>query len=1082
MGLIGLLLAQGLAVAAAEPQVQTLHLMGRSSVEAYSVVLEPSDRQWLKQHGPLRLGISAPDYGPFDLTVNGQDFEGLTADYAQLLSQLLHVDIEVKRYPSRPQAIEALKLGELDLLSSSNGFEAQYPELVLSLAYADDSPALVTRSSNRQRPPVDLAGLRVAMLDHYLPPQKVKDFYPKATLQLYPSTLTAIGAVAFGQADIYLGDFISASYLIHKNYLNNVQLADFSRLEDNPFSFALRRDNPGLLRMVNAALVAIPASVRMTILQRWSADGPQINNPWHFKPTAGELRWMIEHPRIKVAINDQFMPLSFVDEQGELKGLVADLLATLSVRTGIEFEAVRAHSVLEVVALVKSGKADMLGGITRSTALENKLTFTRPYLITPFVLTTPIGPDGPQTLDDMAGLRVALVRGNALREFIVQNHPNITVVDADNAPAALEMVAKGKADAAISTLASARFLVSRRFAKQLKITSTVGTQPEQIGFATADDNPHLSAILSKALLSLTPGDMSELSSRWRTDTSPVESFWLRNRAEIIQGFTIAAALLLVAIAWITYLQRVIARRQQLVNELNAAKQRADEANRAKTTFLATMSHEIRTPMNAVIGMLELAMKKADQGIIDRFAIEVASVSARELLDLIGDILDIARIESGHLSLNPKRSNIKSLVEAVTRMFDGLARQKQLSLVCESSPAADVDVLIDPIRFKQIVSNLLSNAIKFTNKGEVRLTLTVQPAHDAQHVSVCLRVADTGVGISVQDQSRLFSPFVQASNNTQSARQGSGLGLVICRELCEMMGGQLHLNSVEGLGTQIDIVMVVPVLEHEEHAVDGHEPEPGIGRSLNILVVDDYPANRMLLAQQLSYLGHRVTDAENGVLGLKAWRLGYFDVVITDCSMPLMNGYQLAQAIRAEEAQLARAACQIFGFTANAQPGEVERCLEAGMDRCLFKPISLKDLSACLATGQVQSLKGINGDESGRDDEIDLTYLKQLSQGDESMIQGLLAELATRNRQDLAALIELFVKDDYAGMAALAHGIKGGGRLVRARKLIECCEQLEAVCQAGEPQGLTVAVDALHSSMEQLADELERYAQANQSQG
>ncbi len=1082
MGIIGLLLAQGLAVAAAEPQVQTLHLMGRSSVEAYSVVLEPSDRQWLKQHGPLRLGISAPDYGPFDLTVNGQDFEGLTADYAQLLSQLLHVDIEVKRYPSRPQAIEALKLGELDLLSSSNGFEAQYPELVLSLAYADDSPALVTRSSNRQRPPVDLAGLRVAMLDHYLPPQKVKDFYPKATLQLYPSTLTAIGAVAFGQADIYLGDFISASYLIHKNYLNNVQLADFSRLEDNPFSFALRRDNPGLLRMVNAALVAIPASVRMTILQRWSADGPQINNPWHFKPTAGELRWMIEHPRIKVAINDQFMPLSFVDEQGEFKGLVADLLATLSVRTGIEFEAVRAHSVLEVVALVKSGKADMLGGITRSTALENKLTFTRPYLITPFVLTTPIGPDGPQTLDDMAGLRVALVRGNALREFIVQNHPNITVVDADNAPAALEMVAKGKADAAISTLASARFLVSRRFAKQLKITSTVGTQPEQIGFATADDNPHLSAILSKALLSLTPGDMSELSSRWRTDTSPVESFWLRNRAEIIQGFTIAAALLLVAIAWITYLQRVIARRQQLVNELNAAKQRADEANRAKTTFLATMSHEIRTPMNAVIGMLELAMKKADQGIIDRFAIEVASVSARELLDLIGDILDIARIESGHLSLNPKRSNIKSLVEAVTRMFDGLARQKQLSLVCESSPAADVDVLIDPIRFKQIVSNLLSNAIKFTNKGEVRLTLTVQPTHDAQHVSVCLRVADTGVGISVQDQSRLFSPFVQASNNTQSARQGSGLGLVICRELCEMMGGQLHLDSLEGLGTQIDIVMVVPVLEHEEHAVDGHEPEPGIGRSLNILVVDDYPANRMLLAQQLSYLGHRVTDAENGVLGLKAWRLGYFDVLITDCSMPLMNGYQLAQAIRAEEAQLARAACQIFGFTANAQPGEVERCLEAGMDRCLFKPISLKDLSACLATGQVQSLKGINGDESGRDDEIDLTYLKQLSQGDESMIQGLLAELATRNRQDLAALIELFVKDDYAGMAALAHGIKGGGRLVRARKLIECCEQLEAVCQAGEPQGLTVAVDALHSSMEQLADELERYAQANQSQG
>lgn len=1056
--------------------------MGRSNVEAYSVALEPSDRQWLKQHGPLRLGISAPDYGPFEMTVNGQDFEGLTADYAQLLSQLLRTDIVVKRYPSRPQAIEALKGGELDLLSSSNGFEAQYPELVLSRAYADDSPSLVTRSSNQERPPVDLAGLRVAMLDHYLPPQKVQDFYPKATLQLYPSTLTAIGAVAFGQADVYLGDFISASYLIHKNYLNNVQLADFSRLEDNPFAFAVNRKNPGLLRIVNTALAAIPASDRMTILRRWSFDGPKTYAPWQFTPAASEQRWIAEHPRLKVAIYDAFQPLSFFDEQGRFKGLIADLLSSISTRTGLNFEAVRVYTLAQGIELVKSGKADVLGAITSSTARENQLSFTRPYLTTPFVLISRIGSEGPQTLDEMAGGRVVMVRGNVLRDFIAQNYPQVQIQEADNPPAALAMVAEGSADAAISVLVNARYLVSRRFDNQLKITSTVGTQPEQIGFATAGNDQQLSAILDKALLNITPGDLSELTGRWFTDTPEVESYWLRNRPAIVRGFAIAAALLLVAIVWITYLQRVIGRRQQLVNELNAAKQSADAANRAKTTFLATMSHEIRTPMNAVIGMLELAMKKADQGVIDRFAIEVASVSAHELLDLIGDILDIARIESGHLSLHPKRSNIKSLVEAVARMFDGLARQKQLSLVCESSPAADVDVLIDPIRFKQIVSNLLSNAIKFTDTGEVRLILTLGLAADAQHTAICLRVKDTGVGISEEDQSLLFNPFVQSSNNTQSARQGSGLGLVICRELCEMMGGQLHLSSVEGLGTQVEIMMVVPLLEHEEQAADALEQAPAITRSLNILVVDDYPANRMLLAQQLSYLGHRVSDAENGELGLKAWRQGAFDLVITDCSMPVINGYQLAQAIRAEEAQLGKAPCLIFGFTANAQPGEVERCLDAGMDQCLFKPISLKDLSACLATGQAQNLIYTDADESDRGDKIDLTYLKQLSQGDEQMIHTLLAELSTRNRLDLTALIELFLKDDYAGLAALAHGIKGGGRLIQARKLIECCEQLEAVCQSGKSEELTVAVDALHSSMEQLADELEHYAQANQSHG
>lgn len=191
-----------------------------------------------------------------------------------------------------------------------------------------------------------------------------------------------------------------------------------------------------------------------------------------------------------------------------------------------------------------------------------------------------------------------------------------------------------------------------------------------------------------------------------------------------------------------------------------------EANRAKTTFLATMSHEIRTPMNAVIGMLELTLKKADQGVLDRFAIEVASSAAHGLLDLIGDILDIARIESGKLSLTPERANLRELVTSLARIFEGLAEQKHLQLLLDLDVEADCDVLIDPLRFKQIVSNLLSNAIKFTTEGEIRLTLKVLPASAEKQLCIRLRVEDSGMGISSEDQQRLFSPFSQASNNTQ----------------------------------------------------------------------------------------------------------------------------------------------------------------------------------------------------------------------------------------------------------------------------------------------------------------------------
>lgn len=1081
-GLIGLLLLLGLqhAIANSAPAVQTLQLLGRSSVEGYSVDLEPSDRQWLKEKRVVRLGVSAPDYPPFDLTSNGRDFEGLTADYAQLLSELLHVTIEIRCYPARQLAIEALKRGELDLLSSSNGFEAYDPKLILTLAYADDSPTLVTRIDPQERLPVDLAGQRVAMLDHYLPPQTVKRFYPKATLQLYPSTLTAIGAVAFGQADVYLGDFISAHYLIKKNYLNNVKLAEFSRLEANPFSFALRRDEPRLLRIVNASLSVIPPSERMTILRRWSSEEPQTNNTRHFHFSASEQLWLAEHPRLKVAINDQFLPFSFFDEQGTFKGVIADVLSRISARTGIEFEAVRGDSVAELTQMVSTGKADLLGAFTPGLDPDNQLQPTRPYVTSPFVLVTRTDSETPSTLDEMVGKRVAMVRGNVLDNFVRHNYPNIKVLDADNAFTAMKMVAEGAVEGAISPLMSTRYLIAQHFNEQLRITSTVGAHPAQIGFATSLQNPELNSILDKALLSISPEEMGELINRWRSDTVEGESYWLRNRAAIVQGFIIAGGLLVVALGWIAYLRRSIAKRQHFLEQLQIAKQSADEANRAKTTFLATMSHEIRTPMNAVIGMLELAMKKADQGIMDRFAIEVASASAHELLELIGDILDVARIESGHLSLSPKRCNVRALVNAVARMFDGLARQKRLDLVCEmSSTEVDSDVLIDPMRFKQILSNLLSNAIKFTDQGEVRLILKMEPGHDAQQVLICLRVEDTGIGISDEDQRRLFSPFVQASNNTQSVRSGSGLGLMICSSLCEMMGGVLHLSSTLGVGTQVEIKLEVPRLEHEAPLVVVEPESRARTRALNILVVDDYPANRMLLSQQLSYLGHRVTDAENGALGLAAWRTGEFDLIITDCNMPVMNGYKLARAVRAEERARAAQPCLIFGFTANAQPEEAERCRQAGMNQCLFKPISLKDLSACLAL-QVPDMPqtAIANEPAVEAGVFDMTYLKQLSQGDDALVNNLLTEMALSNSQDLVRLVELFVQDDYQGLAALAHGVKGGAMLLQSSELVACCERLEDACKAGDLQLLTSCVDALHSNMEQLGTELECYVRTS----
>ncbi len=1187
-GLLGLLLLGVLGNALAAPQMLKLH--GRSDVSDYSVGLDEADWSWLRGKGTLVLGSSAPDYSPFSITSNRHDYEGITADYAQLMEQLLHVKVRVQRYASRNEVLAALKAGDVDMLGSSNGFEAADPELQLSEAYAEDQPTLVSRVGDSQNLDPELAGKRVAMLYHYLPPKAVEAFYPKASLQLYPSTLSAIGAVAFGQADVYLGDAISANYLINRNYLNNVQLADFSRMEVSNFSFSVKRDNTRLLGIINASLAAIPVTERQTILRRWSAGGASIpgQHPLHF--SVSEQRWLDRNPRLRVAIDEDFLPMSFYSDEGEFRGISADVLAKVALRTGLKFDIQRVSSVREMIDAITSNKADLLITITPSEERETVLRFTRPYLATPFVLVSRTTAGSPNTLDDMHGKRLAVISGDSSRDMLTEQYPDIRLVDADSAHDAMQKVANGEADAAVNSLITARYMISRQYRDRLRITSTVGVTNSRMAFATARGSLELFSILDKALLSIAPEEMDELTNRWRSEVVVGDSYWLRNRSAIIQGFVIAAVLLVIALGWIAYLRMLMRKRKQAEQALSdqvefmrvlingtphpiyvrdregkllicnsgylevfavereqvigktvldgvlgdpdeaaayhrdylrvmdsgeaqlqdrslsmpdgrvltiyhwmlpyrsstgdvsgmiagwidiSERQRLLEdvnaANRAKTTFLATMSHEIRTPMNAVIGMLELATKKADQGVMDRFAIDVASGAARGLLDLIGDILDIARIESGRLSLNPERANLRELLESVVRIFEGLARQKQLQLQLDLDAGVNGDVLIDPLRFKQIVSNLLSNAIKFTAQGHVRLSVRTQMTNE--QLGVRLQVADSGMGIGEEDQKRLFSPFTQAGNNDQSARSGSGLGLVISRTLCEMMGGRLTLDSTLGQGTRIDVRLDLTTLEPLTDIVPV-EDEPAVtNHALNILVIDDYPANRQLLTQQLNYLGHRVEDAEDGAHGLRAWRNGQFDVVITDCNMPLMNGYELARAIRAEETARGSPPSLILGFTANAQPEEKGRCLAAGMDDCLFKPISLKDLSARLA-----GLATEQGDAAGfsADDDIDLTSVEHLAGGDIDSIKSLLGDLAASNEQDMARLMQLFTRHDLQGLADIAHRVKGGARIIKAQRLIRCCEDLEAACNGLDSAQLTEAVDALHQQMEWLEERLERY--------
>ncbi|MBV7535992.1 response regulator [Duganella sp. sic0402] len=524
--------------------------------------------------------------------------------------------------------------------------------------------------------------------------------------------------------------------------------------------------------------------------------------------------------------------------------------------------------------------------------------------------------------------------------------------------------------------------------------------------------------------------------------------------------------------------------RQTRDQLRYAKKKAEDATRQKSEFLANMSHEMRTPLAGVIGMLGFALRDLQVGAGTREQILRAQANAQSLLSIINDLLDFSKIEAGKLSIENIDFSLSSAVENVVSLFEEQAAAHSVGFSLEFGDGLPQFVVGDPTRLRQVLVNLVGNAFKFTQQGMVKMLVQRVPDEDADN-RIRFSVSDTGIGIEADAIPRLFQQFEQADASTTRRYGGTGLGLAICRQLVDLMGGEISAVSTPGKGSTF--VFELPLPNGVPPPVVPHVPREPHSHQLKVLCAEDFPTNQIIIRMMLEDLGHKVDIAANGALAVKACSLTRYDLILMDGRMPEMDGASATRLIRSggpDEAPVRDQELMIIALTANASEEDRSRYLASGMDDFLTKPIDEDKLHFQLSRAierqlqrgfQLPRMQPRRNPAAGTP-ELDSMFgvppaaLETSRLAQHSGTSDLKARLRTAFNQDaplrLAELEQALAERDSEVASRLLHGMKGSAGYLGEQELQVLCGDLELEADHGNWAQITSAMAQLRRLLDQ----------------
>ena len=910
--------------------------------------LSASAAETVSQHERVRVGFFAMDgYHMMDEDGNRS---GYGYDFLRLMARYWDVDYEYVGYDKSWEEMQQMLIdGEIDMVTSARRTPEREELFDFSRPIGTNNGILTVRSDNStivEGKYSTYDGMRVALLrgnsrnDEFAEYARTKGFTYKSVY--FDSAEEIAEALQNGTVDAIVTSSLRK--------MNNERILE--KFGSSDFYVIVKKGNTELLNKINYAIDQMNAAEGSwkTTLYNKNYETTDTKN---LEYTEEEKRIIAQYSKenpLHVLCDPTRYPYSYT-ENGEVKGILPDYFRKIADYAGLSYEFLVPATRDEYIAYQSNKDAVNISIDARldtdNYAETKEWGLTAPYITMRMARVTRRDFDGKinvvTTVNQTASTSIEDVLAPGAEKLMCSTRQEM-----------MEAVRNGKADAAF-----VYYYMAQAFVNSDTTGTMTYTPLEQPTFSyrmvvSSTENHALAGILTKAMYAMPDNLVEDLATQYTTYKATNLTLADMIRLNPVTAVAITVFISWMAVAMIIIVNRLRTRRklqlaaQQKAKEMTVLAEQVQAASKAKSTFLSNMSHDIRTPMNAIIGFTNIALHQDSVPEMHN-CLKKIEESSDHLLSLLNDVLDISRIESGKVEFSPVPANITAVTDSVIEIVKGMILNRELNFEVHREPLQNPYVMTEPVRIREILVNILNNAVKFTKDGgTIRFDAGSRPGADAQHIVICYRIKDTGIGMSEEFQKKLFDEFAQEENGVRTQYKGTGLGMPISKKYVELMGGTITVDSRKGVGTTFTVEIPMELTNAEK--VEKTKPfvQHNDLKGIKVLLAEDNDLNAELATILLEDLGMTVTRAADGqeVVDLFTEHpAGTYDIILMDIMMPKMDGHQAAKAIRAMYADRSDAEeIPIIALSANAFSEDVQASLDAGMNGHVSKPLNMEEVT------------------------------------------------------------------------------------------------------------------------------------------